>query len=104
MTKKVMVSQPMGGLDDFEIREVRRRATERLKKEGYEVEESYFTEEWLGLNGGGTKNKPLWCLAKSLEVMSHCDTVYFCKGWLEARGCRIEHEAAIAYGLEIYEE
>ena len=102
--KKVMISQPMSGLNDAAIKETRRKATEKLRKEGYEVADSYFTEEWLALNAGGIKNKPLWCLAKSLEVMSHCDTVYFCKGWLEARGCRIEHEAAVAYGLEIYEE
>lgn len=30
---------------------------------------------------------------------------YFCRGWEQARGCRIEHEAAKSYGLEIiYEE
>lgn len=30
---------------------------------------------------------------------------YFCKGWEDARGCKIEHDAATAYGLEVlYEE
>lgn len=102
--KKVMISQPMRGLDDYKIRETRRKATEKLEKEGYEVADSYFTEEWLELNATGIKNKPLWFLAKSLAVMSDCDTVYFCKGWEKARGCFIEHEVAVAYGLEIYEE
>ena len=99
--KKVMISQPMGGLDDYKIRETRRRATEKLEKEGYEVANSYFTEEWLELNAKGIKNKPLWCLAKSLAVMSDCDAVYFCKGWENARGCGIELEAAKAYGLKV---
>lgn len=27
------------------------------------------------------KNIPLCFLAKSLEAMSKCDTVYFCHGW-----------------------
>ena len=37
--------------------------------------------------------------------MSLCHAAYFCKGWEKARGCRIEHEAATAYGLTIlYEE
>ncbi|MCX4267909.1 MAG: DUF4406 domain-containing protein [Lachnospiraceae bacterium] len=44
-------------------------------------------------------------LAKSLENMSLCHVVYFYKGWENARGCRIEHEVAMAYGLEVmYEE
>lgn len=102
--KRVMISQPMGGLDDGKIKETRRRATENLRKEGFEVADSYFSEEWLNVNARGVKNKSLWCLAKSIEVMSHCDAVYFCEGWEKARGCMIEREAAAAYGLEIFEE
>ena len=37
--------------------------------------------------------------------MSKCNAVYFCKGWENARGCKIEHKTAKAYGLDmIYEE
>ena len=53
----------------------------------------------------GVVQIPLCFLAKSLENMSLCHTAYFCKGWEQARGCRLEHDAAIAYGLNvIYEE
>ena len=53
----------------------------------------------------GVEQIPLCFLAKSLECMSACHAVYFCRGWENARGCRIEHEAAKAYGLTIiYEE
>ena len=34
--------------------------------------------------------------------MSKCNAVYFCKGWENARGCRIEHETAKAYGFRHY--
>nr|WP_243024751.1 DUF4406 domain-containing protein [Clostridium sp. AF27-2AA] len=34
-----------------------------------------------------------------------CHAVYFCKGWEQTRGGRLEHDAAVAYGLTvIYEE
>lgn len=37
--------------------------------------------------------------------MSYCHAVYFCKDWEKARGCRLEHEVALAYGLMvIYED
>lgn len=53
----------------------------------------------------GVVQIPLCFLAKSLENMSKCHVAYFCKGWQTARGCRIEHEAAKAYGIAIiYEE
>ena len=48
----------------------------------------------------GVVQIPLCFLAKSLENMSLCHAAYFCKGWENARGCRTEHEAAKAYGLE----
>mgnify|MGYP004482326911 FL=1 len=38
------------------------------------------------------------------KAMSRCDSVYFAEGWEAARGCRIEHEAAVAYGLEVLYE
>ena len=47
---------------------------------------------------------PLCYLAKSLENMSLCHAAYFVRGWEGARGCRIEHEAAVAYGLEVLYE
>lgn len=40
----------------------------------------------------------------SIENMSLCHAAYFCKGWESARGCRIEHEVAKAYGLKILYE
>lgn len=41
----------------------------------------------------------------ALENMSLCHAAYFYKGWEDVRGCKIEHEAAEAYGLEvIYEQ
>lgn len=52
----------------------------------------------------GVVQIPLCFLAKSLENMSMCHAAYFCKGWENARGCKIEHDAAVAYGLEIIYE
>ena len=53
----------------------------------------------------GVENIPLCFLAKSLENMSKCHVVYFCKGWEKARGCKLEHDVSQAYGVKIiYEE
>nr|DAN99873.1 MAG TPA: N-deoxyribosyltransferase [Caudoviricetes sp.] len=105
---KVMISQPMAGKTPEEIVETRDRAIEFLEKNGYEVVNTLFTDEWYSksaMKDGGVVNKPLCYLAKSLENMSLCDVAYFCKGWERARGCRIEQEAAKAYGLIVmYEE
>ncbi len=105
---KAMISQPMAGKTPEEIVETRNRAIEFLEKSGYEVVNTLFTDVWYtesSMKDRGVVNKPLCYLAKSLENMSLCDVAYFCKGWERARGCRIEHDVAKAYGLIVmYEE
>ena len=106
--KKAMLSQPMAGKTEEEIVATRKKAIQILKEKGYEIVNTLFTDEWYSrknMEQRGVVQIPLCFLAKSLENMSLCHVVYFCKGWENARGCRIEHEAAKAYGLEvIYEE
>ncbi|MCX4309560.1 MAG: DUF4406 domain-containing protein [Desulfovibrio sp.] len=105
---KAMLSQPMAGKSDEEIVATRERAIKALEgMMGYEVVNTLFTDEWYApenMRERGVENIPLCFLAKSLENMSKCHVAYFCRGWEQARGCRIEHEAAKAYGLTILHE
>ncbi len=97
----------MAGKTDEEIIEDRERAVAALTAKGYEVVNTYFSDKWYSddaMEERGVVQVPLCYLAKSLENMSLCHTAYFCKGWEDARGCRIEHDAAVAYGLEVLYE
>ena len=104
---KAMLSQPMAGKTDDEIIATREKAIKALEERGYEVINTFFTDEWYNNKSMAERRViqiPVCFLAKSLESMSHCNAVYFCKGWEKARGCRIEHDVAVAYGLDIIEE
>lgn len=105
---KAMISQPMAGKTDEEIAEARERAKAKLEEMGYEFVNTLFTDEWYSdeaMRERGVVQVPLCFLAKSLENMSLCHAAYFAKGWEQACGCRIEHDAAVAYGLDvIYED
>lgn len=105
--KKAMISQPMGGKTEEEIKATRERAMTALQEKGFTVVNTLFTDEWYSKEAmaeRGVVQIPLCFLAKSLEKMSQCDAVYVCNGWQDARGCRIEHRAAKYYGLEIIYE
>ena len=106
--KKAMISQPMNGLTDEEIEKTREKAIRHIERLGYKVVNTLFKDGWYNnssMKDRGVMNIPVYYLARSLESMSFCDAVYFCDGWEDARGCRIEHETAEAYGLDIiYEE
>ena len=103
-----MLSQPMAGKSNAEIIEIRSEAIEILEKLGYEVINTLFTDEWYNqdrMKERGVVQIPLCFMAKGIENMSLCHAVYFCRGWKAARGCKIEHEVATVYGLDIiYEE
>ena len=106
--EKAMLSQPMAGKTDEEIRATRDKAIEALTEQGFEIINTLFTDEWYSkekMTERGVVQIPLCFLAKSLENMSLCHAAYFCKGWDKTRGCKLEHDAAVAYGLKIiYEE
>ena len=102
--KKAMISQPMNGLTDEEIEKTRNKAIKHLERLGYDVVNTMFKDVWYSesaMKARGVVNIPLCFLAKSIEKMSYCDVAYFCDGWEDARGCRIEHDAAEEYGLDI---
>ena len=104
---KAMLSQPMAGKTDEEIVATREKAMAALKEKGYEVVNTLFTDEWYSkeqMQKRRVVQIPLCFLAKSLENMSLCHAAYFCKGWEKTRGCKIEHDAAVAYGLDIIYE
>ena len=105
---KAMLSQPMAGKTEEEIIKTREKAIKALEDKGYKIVNTLFIDEWYSqekMKERGVVQIPLCFLAKSLENMSLCHAAYFCKGWEHARGCRLEHEAAVTYGLEIiYEE
>lgn len=105
---KAMISQPLNGKTDEEITDARNRAIKALEAMGYAVVNTLYASEWYSeenMAKRGVINKPLCYLAKSLDQMCGCNAVYFVKGWENARGCRIEHETAKAYGIRtIYEE
>ena len=101
-----MISQPMASKTEEEIKVTRDKAIKKLNELGYELVNTLFTDEWVAKEkANDVTNVHLWFLAKSLQKMSECDAVYFCRGWENARGCNVEHNVANLYGLKlIYEE
>ena len=96
---KAMISMPMGGKTREEIDVVFNRAKAVLEGMGYKVANTRFVLSEGYLAEMGMKNIPLAYLAHSLEIMSMVDMVYFCDGWVHARGCRVEHHTAKSYGI-----
>jgi hypothetical protein len=96
--KRVFISQPMRGLTSEEIIVTREKAAEearRLLGKDIVILDSYFNTV------PNNCNVSLWCLGRSVMLMSAADVVYFTPGWQDYRGCRIENACAEEYGLDI---
>ena len=101
---KIFISQPMNGKTTEEIEEERNytigtlRSRFARKNECIEIIDSFF-------KNAPHDAKPLWYLGESIKLMSEADVVFFCNGWHTARGCQIEHDCALEYGIDtMYEE
>ena len=93
--KKLFVSQPMNGKSDDEILKERKYLIAKAEAhagETLEVLDTFFED-------APADAKPLWYLGESLKYLSEADMAIFAQDWIAARGCQIEHEAALRYGI-----
>ena len=93
---KVFISQPMKDKTNQEIEQERKKIIEKVERYFREIEviDSFFKD-------APHDAKPLWFLGKSLELLSNADVIVLGKGWKRSRGCRIEHECAVQYGISV---
>ena len=94
--KKLFISQPMRNKTDEEIlaeREEAVKAATKMLGEEVEVLDTFF--------GTSDMSHALEYLGESIKRMAQADAAYFAPGWGMARGCRIEHDCAVEYGVPI---
>lgn len=94
---KIFISQPMRNKSHANIKQEREEVVSRLKEEYGEIEVIDLVFPMIT----GKRNNSLRYLAKSLELMCDADIVVFAQGYEYARGCKIEYECAVNYGLAV---
>lgn len=98
MKTKVFISQPMNGKTNEEIKAEREILIAKAKENYGDIEviDSFF-------ENAPHDAKPLWFLGESIKKLADADVAVFAKDWESARGCKIENQCAIAYGIETVE-
>ena len=93
---KLFISMPMRGLSAEEIKkEFGEAKAEAERIMGFEMEvlDTLFDMP--------EETHPLAYLGESIKKMAEANIVYFHNGWKQARGCFVEHVAAMKYGKYI---
>ena len=98
---KVMISQPMNGVPDSEVRKIQDDLKEKFAKYNIDVIDSFLTE----VPDTEIRNPRLFYLGRTIQnFLSDADAVYFCTGWERAKGCRIERHICEEYGIPILDK
>lgn len=92
---KVMISQPMNGKHDADVKAERKKIIKQFEKMHIEVIDTFFEDEVTGID-----RPDIYLLSKSIMAMSQVDAVYFTDDWRSARGCAIEHEICYKYHIK----
>ena len=103
--KYAVISQPMKGIDPEKVKLQREKAEAAVKLAGYEPIDNIYRDDF---NYGGADetviNPALWHMGLALARLSRAHAIYMCEGWGAARGCRMEHQAAVAFGVDVLYE
>ena len=103
MTKKIFVSTPMRGKEEYEIKDRMRHlfklACAYLDEECELIDSlnPVYTEE---LQNNNIVDVALLYLGASIKLLSQADLVIFDKDWMTAEGCRIEKKVCNTYRIK----
>ena len=106
--KYLFISQPMSGLMNEEILNVRQKATEFIsdKYPDYTISvlPSYKEQPDNTYNATSAVN----LLGNAISLMARANVIYFVPGWQKSKGCQIENEVARRWleetGVELIED
>lgn len=93
---RIMLSQPMKGKTEDEIKKEREQLIKLFAEKNIIVADTLFDDVVPDYINAG-----VYYLGKSLIELSRVDALFMCDGWENARGCRIEKEVAEEYGVKI---
>ncbi len=97
--KKLFISQPFSGRTEEEVFEERAEILSKIEeiyKEEFSVIDQYHQ---TAPKGAGR----FYYLSQDVLMMDKADLIAFSPNWKSAKGCRVEHELATEYGLNMIE-
>lgn len=98
----IVISQPMRGMSPEQVEAARKEAEKDVISMGFKpyenVYDKSFSEQAVPEN---CKHPGILAMAGAMERLSQADALYLAPGWSSARGCRIEYEVALSFGMAI---
>ena len=106
MKRRVFISQPMKGLSNKTILELR----EKYKQDVINIfpdDEIEFIDSIVEIVAKDTSDTSqiramsVACLGRSISLMATADVAYFADGWRNSNGCMTEYNICTHYGIPV---
>ena len=98
----IVISQPMRGMSPEQVAEARKKAEKDVVSMGFKPYENVYDASFSDRTvPEGCKHPGILAMAGAMERLSQADALYLAPGWSSARGCRIEYEVALSFGMAI---
>lgn len=98
----IIISQPMRGMSPEQVEAARKKAEKDVISMGFEPYENVYDADFSDRNvPENCKHPGILAMAGALGRLSQADALYLAPGWSSARGCRIEYEVALSFGMAI---
>ena len=103
--KYAVISQPMKNVDPDKVTSQREKAEAAVRAAGYEPIDTVYEKDFTyDVDSDTIINPALWHMGLALMRLSKAHVIYMCDGWDTTRGCTLEHQAALAFGVDIMYE
>src|SRR5574344_2298172 len=106
--KTLFISQPMSGLTNEEILNVRQKATQFISDKYPDNEILVLPSYKEQPDNTYNATSAVDLLGNAISLMSKANIIYFVPGWQKSRGCQIENEVARRWleetGVELIED
>lgn len=97
---RIYISIPISNCDLAAQKAKAKDVAKRLKALGHEPVNPFDTPE--APKGLSEKERYAYYMGEDIKKLLMCDAIFFCEGWYQSKGCRLEADVAIMYKLQEY--
>ncbi len=97
---KIYISIPISGHDLAAQKAKAEEIADKLRKLGHEPVNPFDTPPPSG--NLSEEEEYAYYIGEDMKKLLTCNVVFLCDGWNRSKGCRLEVQAALLYGMRLY--
>ena len=100
----IFIAQPMTGLSNESIENTRNGLIKLCQSEYGEkinILDQFHLPDDIPEDYKCSIEKQIYLLGRSIQILAKADVAYFADGWENYRGCRMENNACLKYGVKV---